>query len=218
MPIYPYGLIKICGIRRAEDAAFCCQAGADWLGFIFHPQSSRYISPQEAAAIDSGSARRVGVFVGQNADEIMESMTIARLDLIQLHGGQDEAFIRNIGPDRVISVDWPEKHKSADSLQSSLKATSAAAWQLLDAGGSGGGHGQLLDLQMIREISPPRPWLLAGGLNAEAVKAIEAGGLSRLIGFDFNSGLEDAPGQKNKHKVREAVEAARNFFERRYYL
>lgn len=218
MTVYTHGLIKICGIRRAEDAAFCCQAGADWLGFIFHPQSPRYISPKEAAAIDSGNAKRVGVFVGQSADEIMKIMTIARMDLVQLHGGQDEGFINRLGPDRVIAVNWPEKHKSADSFQSSLESTSAAAWQLLDAGGGGGGHGCRLDLQMIREISPPRPWLLAGGLNAEAVRAIEPGGLSRLIGFDFNSGLEDAPGQKNKHKVREAVRAARNFFERRYYL
>lgn len=211
-----WGLIKICGLTRAEDAAFCSEAGADWLGFIFHPQSPRYLSPAAAAAIDSGTAKRVGVFVRQSPDEILKIMELARLDLAQLHGGQDEAFIRRIGPEKVISVNWPEKYASADDFKAALKSAEIAAWQLLDAGGDGGGHGRTVDLHMIREISPPRPWLLAGGLNAEVISAIDPDGLNNIIGFDFNSGLEDAPGQKNKHKVRAAVAAARRFLEGRY--
>ncbi|MDL2259658.1 phosphoribosylanthranilate isomerase [Deltaproteobacteria bacterium OttesenSCG-928-K17] len=203
------GLIKICGLTRAEDAAFCAKAGADWLGFIFHPQSPRAVSPEMAAGFETGPAKRVGVFVNQKPDEILKIMAAARLDLAQLHGGQKADFIRAVGPEKVIMVHWPANFQTPALLAEAVENTKDAAWHLFDAGKSGGGHGQKLDLDFIRRAQITRPWLLAGGLDGAAVGRLDLSGLNGLAGFDFNSALEDAPGQKNKKMVLEAVAAVK---------
>lgn len=205
-------VIKICGLTRPEDAAFCAGAGADWLGFIFHPQSPRAVTPEEAAGFETGEAKRVGVFVEQSAAEILDIMARARLDLAQLHGGQDEDCIRRIGAGRVVSVHWPEKHSSSAGFQQSLAKTGEAAYHLFDAGSHGGGHGRTLDLGLIKTVRPPRPWLLAGGLSPDSVNGLDLKGLANFFGLDFNSGLEDRPGQKSEAKVLAAVSAARKLF------
>ena len=80
--------IKVCGITRQSDLSTAMGMGAHFCGFIFHPKSPRYIAPSRAAALDSALIRRVGVFVNQNAEEIMDVMKTARLEFAQLHGAQ----------------------------------------------------------------------------------------------------------------------------------
>lgn len=80
--------IKVCGITRQSDLSTAMGMGAHFCGFIFHPKSPRYIAPSRAAALDSALIRRVGVFVNQNAEEIMDIMKTARLEFAQLHGAQ----------------------------------------------------------------------------------------------------------------------------------
>lgn len=72
--------IKVCGITRQSDLSTAMGMGAHFCGFIFHPGSPRYIAPPRAAALDSALIRRVGVFVNQNAEEIMDIMKTARLN------------------------------------------------------------------------------------------------------------------------------------------
>ena len=90
-------LIKFCGLTRQEDVDQAVQLGAGMCGFIFHPRSPRGISPAQAAAMDSGTLRRVGVFVNQGADEIRRIMDEARLDYAQLHGHQSVECARAVG-------------------------------------------------------------------------------------------------------------------------
>ena len=201
-------LIKICGLTRGQDAAFCAQAGADWLGFIFHPQSPRRVSPGAVAGFVTGPAKRVGVFVNQSPDEVLAVMETARLDLAQLHGGQDRDFIRQIGPGRVILVLWPERFESPEALAAEVAGLDPdLRTVLLDAGGSGGGHGRSLNLENLAGLS--RPWILAGGLTAEKAAAIDYQNLANLIGLDFNSGVETGPGLKDHRLVRAAIAAVR---------
>lgn len=199
--------VKVCGLTRPEDFHFCARSGA-WTGFIFHPASPRNISPDQAAAIETGTALRVGVFVDQSRAEIKSIMESARLDLAQLHGGQEVDFCREIGPERVIKVFWPQGYGSPSELAADLERfADSAAYFLLDAGTGGGGHGRPLNLDFIRGLRPPRPWLLAGGLNAEHICSLNPADLPGLCGFDFNSGLEQAPGIKDHNLIRAAFQA-----------
>lgn len=200
--------VKVCGLTRPEDFQFCAQAGA-WTGFIFHPASPRNISPDQAAAIETGSAVRVGVFVDQNSAEVKQIMETARLNLVQLHGGQSTDFCREIGPERIIKVFWPQRYGTQAELTADLdKYAGSAAFFLLDAGTGGGGHGRPLDLKFIRGLKSPRPWLLAGGLTAEHLRSLNPVDLPGLYGFDFNSGVEEAPGLKDHQLIRAALMAA----------
>ena len=181
--------IKVCGITRQSDLSTAMGMGAHFCGFIFHPKSPRYIAPSRAAALDSALIRRVGVFVNQNAEEIMDIMKTARLEFAQLHGAQSLDCARRIGPEKVIRVLWPDRYESLDALQKEMELwADSCAWFLLDAGSQSGGHGVSLD------------WNALASLN----KALEQ---CTPNGIDLNSGVEAIPGQKSPQKLLAALKS-----------
>ena len=200
-------LIKFCGLTRQEDVDQAARLGAAMCGFIFHPRSPRGVTVEQAAALDSGTLLRVGVFVNQGADEIRRIMDVARLDYAQLHGHQSVECAQAIGAERVIRVLWPDRYTHRALLYNDLQRnTGACAYYLLDAGLKGGGSGHKLDWSDLATLCPPHPWLLAGGLSAGNVA--EAVRMCAPAGVDFNSGVEDAPGRKNREKMAAAFMAA----------
>jgi len=198
-------LIKVCGMTLPEQVAAIDALGADFLGFIFAAKSPRRVTPQLVASIPRGRAKRVGVFVEQSAAEVLSIMDAVGLDFAQLHGGQDEAFCRLVGPERVIRAFWPKRHPDLTALESEMAHfADVCAMMLLDAGTSGGGHGQSLVFDELTGINAPRPWLLAGGLSP--LNAREALEQARPAGLDINSGVETAPGVKDLDKVAQAIQ------------
>jgi phosphoribosylanthranilate isomerase len=205
-------IIKVCGLTRAEDVALCEELGVDWIGFIFHPASPRNVHVDQVTAIAKGQALRVGVFVRQGVEEVCSIMDRAGLDLAQLHGGQDQAFCRAVGPKRVIKVFWPQQYSRMEELKQDIEAYASEAYAdcrvvLLDAGTSGGGHGRSLDFANLRGLRLPLPWILAGGLGPENIR--EALLHCTPDGVDLNSGVEDAPGRKNRMLLNNAVKLIR---------
>lgn len=199
----PELLCKVCGLTRPEDVALCHSLGVDFTGFIFARRSPRYAEPRIVAALPKGPARRVGVFVGADLATILATAREARLDMIQLHSGEDADFCREIGPERVIKVLWPELF-SPEALTMELERFApVCAYFLLDAGSSGGGSGKALAWDTLRRIRPPKPWFLAGGLGPETLPA--ALDACAPDGVDLNSALEITPGIKNFDVVRRAV-------------
>ena len=201
-------LVKVCGMTRAQDVTGCTEAGADLLGFIFAAKSPRRLTPGQAAALPRTAAKRVGVFVEHTLSEVLAIMDEAELDLAQLHGGQDVEFCRAVGPDRVIRAFWPQKHLDLASLAAAMAPFAGAVrFALLDAGTSGGGHGLSLDFATLAELSPPMPWLLAGGLGPDNLA--EALRIAKPHGVDLNSGVESSPGLKDLVKVRRSLWAVK---------
>ncbi len=201
-------LIKVCGITRAEDATACVELGVNFIGFIFHEPSPRNVLPEEVAAMETGGLTRVGVFGGQSVGEVLEIMDRARLDLAQLHGDQDEAFCVGVGPDRVIRVFWPQRCRDGKEFEGELERFAPyCRFFLFDAGASGGGHGKTLDFEMLKELQTTKPWLLAGGLGPENVG--DALGACAPAGLDLNSGVESAPGIKDRKKIGDTVRIIR---------
>lgn len=199
-------LIKICGLTRQEDVDEAIGLGADLCGFVFHPASKRNITPDAVARIETGKLGRIGVFVDQQADEIMDIMASARLDYAQLHGPQDIECAKAIGPERVIRVVWPARHNDRQSLTGHLQAwADACAMFALDSGLAGGGSGQAQDWSLLQGLRPPRPWLLAGGLSASNVG--QAIACCQPDGVEFNSGIEYYGGKKDRGKMAAAISA-----------
>lgn len=201
-------LVKVCGLTRREDVEASVRLGADLLGFIFHPPSPRNVRPEFPGSLKGLGALKVGVFVKQTPEEVLQIMDEAGLDLAQLHGGQDDDFCRAVGPDQVIKVLWPERCGDPATLQAEAERYAPACSRLLlDAGTSGGGHGRAVDAGLIGQAIPSVPWILAGGLDSgNAAQAVEA---LRPCGVDFNSGVESAPGVKDEDKLRAAIQAVR---------
>jgi phosphoribosylanthranilate isomerase len=203
----PELLCKVCGLTRAEDAALCHSLGADFIGVIFVPASPRCVTPERAAGLPDGSGKRTGVFAGMDLAGIRDIARRARLDFIQLHGGEDPALCRALGPERVIKTLWPERHTAKEMAQEMERFAPVCAYFLLDAGASGGGSGKLPDTEALRRIRPPRPWLLAGGLGPDTLSAVLAAFApgSGPQGVDLNSALETTPGVKDHALVRAAL-------------
>lgn len=199
-------LLKFCGLTRQEDCEMAREFGADFCGFIFHPKSPRFISPERAARLECGPVARVGVFTDCDAAKIVETARTARLDYVQLHGNQPESVAKTVGLP-VIRVLWPERHGSIREL---IEAASrhCADYFLLDAGKSGGGSGKTLAFASLAGITLAAPWLLAGGLSAQNIP--DALTVCSPAGFDINSGVESAPGQKNASKMKEVWNVVKN--------
>ena len=195
-------IIKICGMREQADLDCAAALGVDLCGFIFAPQSPRAVTPEQAAALDSGDDMRF----------IEETARAARLDRIQLHGDQPmtcaDRLSRTLGAERLIRVLWPERYPDLAALEETMNRHAASTGMfLLDAGMSGGGSGKRIGSERLRGLNAPRPWLLAGGLTPENVKETVAACVPD--GVDFNSGLESEPGRKDPSRMRAALTALR---------
>jgi phosphoribosylanthranilate isomerase len=193
-------LLKVCGITRQEDATVCEQIGVDLCGFVFHPASLRYVTPEHVSTIQTNHCKRVGVFTTHDPREIMKIMDVARLDYAQLHARQDDEVVRAIGGERVIRVRFPEQ-MGASALTTSPEPTTVphVAYTLFD---SGYGTGKTFDWGMLSQAT--RPFFVAGGLNAKNIPELLS--VCQPDGLDVNSGVELSPGIKSEKLIREIKE------------
>lgn len=186
-------LVKICGMREQKLIDQTAALGADMCGFIFYPPSPRNISPEQAASLETHGMKRVGVFVGQSVEEIRAIVREARLDFIQLHGGQSAEFAAQFPAEKVIRVLWPKKYGTLEALQADIDASAlTCGMYLLDAGM---GSGMTLDWPSLAGLRFPHPWMLSGGLGPDNVEAALAA--CSPDGLDMNSRLESSPGIKS---------------------
>lgn len=201
-------LIKICGVTTAADARMVADAGADMIGINFWPRSKRFVATATATSIASAARQArasievVGVFVNPT-DAELAAADGAGLDWIQLHGDEDVARLSALGPRafKAVSV------TSADDVEGAMQLPGRML--LLDTPSPDyGGSGESFDWTLTAGLSKsPRPWLLAGGLNAENVGAAIA--VASPDGVDVASGVEATPGVKDADQVRAFVDAVR---------
>jgi phosphoribosylanthranilate isomerase len=205
-------VVKICGITTLEDAQAAVQAGADLLGFVFHPPSPRYVHPERVREIvDQMPARPrlglVGVFVDREARAVAQILDDCRLDHAQLHGAEPVETVRTLieGGFGVIKA---FRVRDRASLAEINRYQTAA--YLLDSyvPGELGGTGHRFDWGLVGQAKGHGPIILAGGLTPDNVK--EAISVARPWGVDVSSGVEAAPGRKDHGKLRRFVTAAKS--------
>jgi phosphoribosylanthranilate isomerase len=197
--------VKICGITNREDALAAVEAGTHALGFVFAP-SPRRITPERAAEIIAELppfVQTVGVFVDADVAPILSRCP---LDAAQFHGDESPEALAGITGVRRIKACRVETSADLELLADYREVADAF---LLDARvpGLAGGTGQSFPWPLAREARRfGRPIILAGGLTPENVAAaIEAG---RPDAVDVSSGVEVAPGRKDRARVRHFVAAA----------
>jgi phosphoribosylanthranilate isomerase len=209
--------VKICGITTLDDAIMAAEAGADMLGFNFYMQSPRYIKPAVCASIllrfyDRGfTTPAVGVFVNEPVGKVWETMDNCSLQLAQLHGDETPNELMELGS-RAYKAIRPRNLEEAKRLLQEFSGCGASEpGFLLDTHqvGSYGGTGLRADWKVAAEIALETNLFLAGGLIPESVvPAIQS---VNPWGVDVASGVESAPGKKDRQKVLDFVEAVRNY-------
>lgn len=195
--------VKICGITNLEDAILSVKFGADALGFNFYTKSPRCISPEKAREIGEQlppEILKVGVFVNEDLEKIIEIAVIAKLDALQLHGEETPEFVRGLKnkfPGEIIKAfRISEIFKPEDVLQFEADAV------LLDAFSKNehGGTGETFDWKIAKKVQEIFPKMyLAGGLSAENVaRAIFE---IKPFAVDACSLIEKERGLKNANKL-----------------
>ncbi|MBQ7944586.1 MAG: phosphoribosylanthranilate isomerase [Lachnospiraceae bacterium] len=194
--------IKLCGLRRECDIEYANELLPEYIGFVFAKKSKRYVSYEEAKQLKAMLDKRimaVGVFVNEDIERITRLVQEGVIDIVQLHGREDEAYICRLRE----TVDCPiiQAFRIKDSQDIEVVRASGADYVLLD---SGGGSGECFDWSLIEGLD--RPYFLAGGLTFENVQ--EA--IRRLQPFavDVSSALE-TDGYKDKTKMEQFVDVVR---------
>jgi phosphoribosylanthranilate isomerase len=193
--------VKICGIRRLEDALLAAELGASALGFVFWPASPRFLDPDSARPIIAALPpfiTTVGVFVDEPEPRVSAVARLLNLGAIQLHG-QEHVEAYATAPYRVIKA--VAVADGADCL-AAVKAVPVRATVLLDAHDpvKRGGTGRTIDWTQAASAAKARPIILSGGLNADNIRA--AVDVVRPYAVDVSSGVESSPGIKDSDKLR----------------
>ena len=205
--------IKICGITTAQDALYAAEAGADALGFIFYPQSPRYIDPEEARLIIDQLPPFidiVGVFVDKKRIEVEEIIQYCRLNYVQLHGNEDQKYVERLfrfsSPCEIIKAFRVGPQSDPEEFKPYVPFIRAF---LLDTYEKElvGGTGRSFDWSIIQTLDLVRPYILAGGLNPQNIAtALQT---LRPCCIDVNSGVEASPGVKDHNLIKEFVKTVR---------
>lgn len=194
--------IKLCGLSRPQDIQAANELRADYIGFVFAPGSRRYVSPRQALTLKSllsPQIHAVGVFVYEEIEKVARLLNRGVIDMAQLHGGEDEDYIRRL---RGLTGKPIIQAFRITSDRDVLRAESSIADHvLLD---SGAGTGTTFDWALIRQIK--RPYFLAGGLDIHNVK--NAVDQLEPYAVDVSSGIETG-GVKDPAKMAAFVAAVR---------
>lgn len=207
--------IKICGLTRTEDVQAAVEAGADALGFVFYPNSPRYVAPhvaRELIAAVPPFVSTVGLFVNAQEQEVVQIVSETGISLLQFHGDESAEncariaaavnlpFIRafRVKPDANSQdlIQYEKQYRAASSYFSGL---------LLDTYTDAyGGTGKVFNWSLIsKEIAPQV--VLSGGLSEQNV----AGAIQRVRPYavDVSSGVESSKGIKDAEKIRAFINA-----------
>jgi phosphoribosylanthranilate isomerase len=208
-------IVKICGIKdlAAMDAAL--EAGADMVGLVFFANSPRNVTPAEAgklAARARGKAKVVALSVDAD-DKLIDAIEASVApDFHQLHGSETASRVTEIAIRTKKQVMKALPVANAADLAPLASYEAAADWILFDAKAPKdatrpGGHGQTFDWPLLKNIKHTKPVMLSGGINpanvAEAIAQV------RPDAVDVSSGVESAPGVKDREKIFAFVRAAR---------
>lgn len=205
--------VKICGVTRLEDARYISGLMADRIGFIFTPESKRFIEPAKAGAIIEwlGGIEPVGVFMNQSTDTIIRICTQTGIKSVQLHGQESPAQCEELSSYTLIKTISVSKDSTVEELQMVLDSYHSVVDEFLfdtarvmDGVEQIGGTGIPFNWKVLRQLVISKPWILAGGISSVNIK--EAWDELKPNGFDLSSRVEFEPGLKDFDLLDELFE------------
>ncbi len=183
--------IKVCGQTYTGSVDCAAAYGAEYIGFNFCPGSINFVSPAHAAGMPSAHVKRVGVFAGQEAEEICRIMQQARLHLAQLQGEQTPDAARRIGSQRVIRTLHVQPGCAVSAVQAEVDAWAPFCCGFLV---------ESADAALVSRLQFPHPWILSGRAAGDALHGML--NACRPDGVDIECGVNCA---ETMARMREMV-------------
>lgn len=225
-------IIKVCGMRDAENIRQVAALGIDWMGFIFFPKSPRYVSQLSSNAgiipdyssligktdndVSASKVKRVGVFVDDMPQNIVTRVYNYKLDIVQLHGSENTVMIDNLR--RTLDPDIHPNIKimkalninTADDVAKYKDYEGHVDYFLFDTKTPlKGGSGEQFDWSVLDAYDGKTPFLLSGGIGPDDAERIREFSHPQCIGIDLNSKFETSPAFKDVEKLRKFIEQVR---------
>lgn len=195
--------IKLCGLSRPCDIEAANRLAPEYIGFVFASKSRRYVTPETAADLKKclhSTIRAVGVFVNEAPEKVAALLASGVIDIAQLHGGEDEAYVSALR--RLTDRPVIQAFRVDSGADVARARRSRADMILLDA--SSGGTGTSFDWSLLQNVG--RPYFLAGGLHPGNVR--RAVDMLSPYAVDVSSGIE-TEGKKDGAKMEAFVQAVR---------
>ncbi len=195
--------LKICGLKYPDNILEVAKHSPDYLGFIFYKKSKRYVGtdfklPKE---ITNNPIKKVGVFVNETAEQVLQICQKYQLDFAQLHGNESEETLRQIKMNHIGTIKVFHVDDSFD-FRTMKPFLSFADMFLLDTKCPGyGGSGQKFNWKILDNYPFQKHFLLSGGIGPEDISTICQWNHTHLLGVDVNSQVEQAPGLKDLNKI-----------------
>jgi phosphoribosylanthranilate isomerase len=193
--------IKVCGMRDEENIEQLVALKPDYIGFIFYPKSKRYVGveiDEEISAIIPAYILKVGVFVDEQIESILDKFQNNLLDLVQLHGKELPKYCEqlkrlNIPVIKVFNVD------DNFDFAATVPYEPFCTYFLFDTGGKTekGGTGEKFNWSLLTHYKGKKPFFLSGGIDPEDADTIKTLAHPALYAIDVNSGFETEPGVKD---------------------
>ena len=207
-------IIKICGIQNEETLLCCEKNNINFFGMIFFKKSPRNISLENAIILQNISEKLkingVGVFVNKNIYELEEIIKKLKLQYIQLHGSENEEYIKtikNIGVKVIKSISISNRNDLR-----SINNYKSADYYLFDykpmKGELPGGNAKSFDWDIIKNFKTNKPWFLSGGINIKNIQGIFND--INPFGIDLSSGVEKGLGIKDNHIINNFIDKLKN--------
>ena len=205
--------IKVCGMRNQSNIKDLVKLKPDYIGFIFYPKSKRFVGeqiPDEIQALIPVYIQKVGVFVDEPFDNLLEKFKSNKLDMIQLHGSELPGYC-----ERLKRLDIPViKVFSINSdfdFETVKQFNPFCDYYLFDtAGDFRGGTGIKFDWNKLDEYKENIPFFLSGGIQSTDIEDVKGILHNELYAIDVNSGFEIEPGVKDIPKLKSFIEKLKN--------
>ena len=200
--------IKVCGLKNPEEIQridhHCCP---DFVGMIFHENSPR--NYEDNNILTNTNALKVGVFVDQNEEFIVEKIKRHRLEVIQLHGQETPELCYRLAA--LVSVIKAFSITDQFLFNQTIPYRKVCDYFLFDTSvhGKTGGTGKKFDWTKLSEYDGENPFFLSGGIGPSDVQNLQSIRHPKLVGIDINSQFEIQPGIKNDSQINEFIHNVR---------
>lgn len=194
-------IVKVCGMRDADNIRASEELGIDWLGFIFWPKSSRYVAAPPAYLPQR--AKRIGVFVDASIDDVLQHVADYGLYAVQLHGHESPEYIKALSvAHHQLPIIKAFNIAAPADLEQTKPYEELVDYFLFDAKGKSiGGNGTQFDWTVLNDYHGQTPFLLSGGIGPDDAEHVKAFRHPQLAGIDLNSRFEVAPALKDIQKL-----------------
>ena len=198
--------IKICGINDEKSAL--ASRDADYIGLVFFNKSPRYINSKLAKRIISrlkGGPQKVGLFVNQSIDAVGRISKEVGLDIIQLHGDEDVAYMSKLKKKVNKPLIKAVPIKTREDINISQEFKNFCDMILFDTKTNNqfGGTGTSFDWKLLKNFKTSKKWMLAGGLNINNIEKALKTAKPDIV--DISSGVEKERGVKCEEKIRNFI-------------